>query len=114
MRQVVVLFGLVTLSVALLVSAGASQDTKKDKEDTKKTKGALPAGFKDLGLSADQKAKIYSIQSDYKTKIVELEKKLKALKADESREVFKVLSDEQREKYLKAKGVDTKEKSKDK
>jgi hypothetical protein len=108
MHRLSILFGLVTLCAALLVSAGATQEGKKD--DTKKTKGILPPGFKDLGLSADQKTKIYSVQSEYKTKIAELEKKIKELKADESREVFKVLTDDQREKYLKAKGVDTKEK----
>jgi hypothetical protein len=112
MHRLPVIFGLVTLGLALLVGAGGSQDAKKDK-DEKKVKGFLPAGFKDLALSAEQKAKVYGIQGEYKVKIAELDKKIKELKAQESQDVFKVLTDEQREKYLKAKGVDTKEKSKD-
>ena len=112
MNRLCVLFGMITLAGALLVSAGATQE-KKDKEEPKKPKGMLPQGFKDLGLSADQKSKIYSLQTEYKTKIVELEKKVKDLKAEETAAVFKVLTDDQREKYLKAKGVETK-KDKDK
>jgi hypothetical protein len=118
MQRLPVIFGMVTLALALLVSGGVSQDAKKDKDDKKKdpakAKGMLPAGFKDLGLSKDQISKIYGIQVDYKTKIFELEKKVKEMKAQESQDVFKVLTDDQREKYLKAKGVDTKEKTADK
>jgi hypothetical protein len=113
MNRLPVLFGLIALLLALLVGAGATQE-KKDKDDPKKAKGMLPPGFKDLGLSADQKGKIYSIQSDYKMKISDLQKKIKDLQAEESTAVFKVLTDEQRDKYLKAKGVDVKGKDKDK
>jgi hypothetical protein len=104
---------MITLASALLVGSGGTQE-KKDKEEPKKAKGMLPAGFKDLNLSADQKSKIYALQAEYKTKIVELEKKVKDLRAEETSAVFKVLTDDQREKYLKAKGVDTKPKDKDK
>ena len=117
MHRLPIIFGMVMLGLALLVSAGASQDAKKEekKEEKKKepgkSKGMLPQGFKDLGLSKEQIGKVYSIQADYKVKHVELDKKIKELKSQESQEIFKVLSDEQREKYLKAKGVDTKEKT---
>jgi|ERR1043165_267614 hypothetical protein len=105
-------FGMVLLGMAMLVSVGESQDGKKDKED-KKAKGQLPPGFKDLGLSAEQKGRIYSIQADYKAQISELEAKIKALRTKENQDVFKVLTDEQRDKYLKAKGVDPEKKSKE-
>jgi hypothetical protein len=116
MRRLPIIFGMVTLGLALLVSSGVSQDTKKEekKKEVGKIKGQLPAGFKDLGLSKDQIAKIYGIHADYKTKIIELEKKVKELKVQESQETFKILTDEQRERYLRAKGVDTKKKNADK
>ena len=98
------------LSLALLVGVGASQDAKKDK-DNKKVKGILPAGFKDLGLSKAQIEKVYTIQGDFRGKIAELQTKINELKKIETKEVFSVLTDEQREKYLKAKGVETKDKA---
>jgi TolA-binding protein len=114
MQRVPTLLGLVVVCLAFLVGAGASQDAKKDKDEPKKIKGQLPAGFKDLGLSKTQISSIYTIQSDYKMKIAELDKKIKELKAKESQDVFKVLTDDQRDKYLKSKGIDTKEKAADK
>src|SRR4051812_27162593 len=113
MQRLPVIFGLVTLGLVLLVGVGDSQDAKKDKEE-KKAKGFLPPGFKDLGLTAEQKGKVYTIQAEYKVKIADLDKKIKELKSQESQDVFKVLTDDQREKYLKAKGIDTKDKAKEK
>jgi Spy/CpxP family protein refolding chaperone len=105
MYRTPMLFGLGILALSLLVGAGATQDGKKDK-DEKKTKGILPAGFKDLNLTAEQKAKVYSIQGDYKVKIGELDKKIKELKSQEKKDIFGVLTKEQQEKYLKAQGID--------
>jgi TolA-binding protein len=110
MHRLSMLCGLGMLALALVVGAGASQDAKKDKDD-KKAKGMLPPGFKDLNLTAQQKGKIYEIQADYKIKISELDKKIKELKGQESQDIFKVLTEEQRDKYLKAKGVETKDKA---
>jgi hypothetical protein len=70
----------------------------------------LPAGFKALGLSKEQILKIYTVQTDYRAKIADLQKKINDLKKEQSREEFKILTDEQRDKYLKAKGVETKKK----
>src|SRR5262249_32039427 len=114
MRRVPVIFGMVALGLALLVSAGATQDAKKDKDEKKesKFKPALPAGFKALMLSKDQIKKIYSIQTEYHGKIVELQAKLDELKDQRSQEEFKVLTTDQRDKYLKSKGVDLKDKAK--
>jgi TolA-binding protein len=107
-------FGLGILGLALIVGGGISQDAKKDKDDKGKVKGQLPPGFKDLDLSKDQITKIYSIQADYKKKISELQTKINELKKTQNQEEFKVLTDDQRDKYLKAKGVDTKKDEKDK
>lgn len=111
MRRLPVIFGMVTLALAFLVSGSASPDTKKE---TKKAKGMLPQGFKDLGLSKAQIEKIYMIQAEFKAKIAELDKKAKELKTQEFQESLKVLSDDQREKYLKSKGADTKKEEKKK
>jgi hypothetical protein len=100
------IFGLGLLFLALCVGGGATQDTKKPKS-------ALPPGFKDLGLSAAQKDKIYDLLSDYKTKISALDKQIKELKNKEHQELFRVLTEEQREKYLKAKGFEIKDDKKD-
>src|SRR5471030_394746 len=93
--------GLGMLSLALLVGVGASQDAKKDKDDTKKVKGFLPAGFKDLGLSKAQIEKVYMIQTEHNAKIAELQIKINELKKQKTLEEFKVLTDAQRDKYLK-------------
>ncbi len=113
MLRLPALFGIVTLALALLVSAGGTQDAKKEGGDKKappKIKGALPPGFKDLGLSKAQIEKIYAAQVEHRTKIAELQTKINELKKAENAEVFKVLTDDQREKYLKNKGVETKDK----
>ena len=120
------LFGLVMLGLALLVSAGATQDAKKDKDkdakkDPPKIKTALPKGFDSLGLSEKQVARIFAIQTEHRTKVAdlqqkvaELQKKIGELKKAENGEVFKSLTDEQQEKYLKSKGIGVKEPEKDK
>ncbi len=105
------IFGLGIVGLALMVGGGVSQDVKKDKDDKGKVKGQLPAGFKDLELSKDQISKIYSIQAEYKKKIGELQTKINELKKTQNQEEFKILTDEQRDKYLKAKGIETKDKS---
>jgi TolA-binding protein len=111
MRRLSVVCGLGILGLALIVGGGASQDAKKDKDDKGKVKGQLPAGFKDLELTKEQIGKIYGIQSEYKKKIGELQTKINELKKTQNMEEFKVLTDAQREKYLKAKGIEVKEKS---
>lgn len=103
---------LLTLAVSLSLSAsGGDKDKPADKSSTdKKVKSPLPAGFKDLGLSAKQKDDMHKIISDYKVKIDALTKQIADLKKQESIEVFKLLTDEQRDKYLKSKGVEPKDK----
>ncbi|HZZ78448.1 MAG TPA: hypothetical protein VFE62_08005 [Gemmataceae bacterium] len=110
MSRMSVVFGLGFLTLALIVGGGASQDAKKDKDEKAKVKGQLPAGFKDLGLSKAQIQEIYTLQTNYKKKIADLQAKIAELKKEQNQEEFKVLTDAQREKYLKAKGIEVKEK----
>lgn len=108
MKRMPMFCGFVILGLAFLVGNGATQD--KDKKEEKKIKGMLPPGFKDLGLSKEQVNKIYMIQTEYNGKIADLTAKLNELKKQKSAEEFKVLTEEQRDKYLKAKGVELKDK----
>src|SRR5438067_2099520 len=94
------LFGLVTLGIALVVSVGATQDGKKDKDDKKdppKIKGTVPTGWtKALKLSKDQTKKIHTIDVEYKTKIADLDAKIAELRQASRIEMTKVLTDEQK------------------
>ncbi len=112
MSRLPMIFGLGIVSLALVVGGGVSQDAKKDKDG--KVKGQLPPGFKDLDLSKEQVGKIYAIQAEYKKKISDLQTKINDLKKTQNQEEFRVLTDDQRDKYLKAKGFDTKKDDKDK
>jgi hypothetical protein len=85
----------VLLAVALVV--GTSLQGQEKKDDTPvKLKGVLPANWGKLGLSDEQKQKIYKIQGDFDTKTAGLEKQLKDLKAQEQSEMLKVLTDAQK------------------
>lgn len=55
-------------------------------------KGTLPAHYGKLGLSDEQKQKVYKIQADYKGKIEKLEKELTSAKADQKKDVEAVLT----------------------
>jgi hypothetical protein len=116
MAQLIRLLGLGILGVVFIVGVGLSGD-KKDKDgakdkDTPKVKGALPAGWKVLKLTADQKSKVYAIQGEYKTKIAELKKKIEELEAHEKADMIKVLTDDQKAQLTKALiGEDTKDKA---
>jgi Spy/CpxP family protein refolding chaperone len=91
----------VLLVVALLTcGAAAYQDKDKDAKDKKdkeekKIKGTLPQYYKSLGLTDNQKQKVYKIRADYKDKLDELEKAKAKLKAEEKEACEKVLNAEQ-------------------
>lgn len=112
--------GMAILGLAFLVGTGASQDAKKDPP---KTKGQLPPGWKDLGLSNEQKLEVYKIQGKFKAKIKALEDQIKEVRAEEKQEMVKVLTADQKEKLQKSvtgeagakeKKGESKEKPKDK
>lgn len=86
-----ILLGAGVLTIALLVSSGQSQEKEG------KIKGMLPPGWKDLGLTAAQKEKIYGIMAQYKAKAEALDEQKKALKLEEKGEMSKVLTDTQKE-----------------
>jgi Spy/CpxP family protein refolding chaperone len=85
------LVGLVLLGLALAVGTGTSGEKGK-------IKGILPAGWGKIGLSQEQKEKIYKIQADYKAKIKKLEDQVEELRAEMRAQERSVLTEEQKRK----------------
>ena len=91
------MLGMCLLGVALAVGTGAGGGGEKKE----KAKGQLPAGWKALGLSAEQTDKIYKIQADHKAEIEKLTNHLNDLKSKQKGEMVKVLTDAQKEQLTK-------------
>jgi Spy/CpxP family protein refolding chaperone len=68
----------------------------QDEKPGTKAKGSLPQYWSKLGLTDEQKAKVYSIQSDYNAKINALDAQIKQLRKQERDEMGKVLTDAQK------------------
>jgi hypothetical protein len=107
---------LAVLMVGVIVASGSFGDDKKADKTSAKVKGTLPANWSKLGLSDEQKQKVYTAQSEYRGKIADLEAKIKELKKQEREEMEKVLTDAQkaRLKELLLEKAPTEKKDKDK
>lgn len=92
MRRTRVVVGM--LALFLLFSGGSFGQDKKDSGKGRR----LPPTWSKLGLSDEQRQKIYAIQSDYGSKIQELQAKLKELQKQELADMSKVLTDLQRKR----------------
>jgi dsDNA-binding SOS-regulon protein len=68
----------------------------QDKAGAGKSKGMLPANWNKLGLTDDQKAKVYDIQAKYRGKIDDLKKQIADLQEKEQKEALGVLTDAQK------------------
>jgi len=93
------LFGVFALAFAVTVGLGGSngQDPKpKEPKVEPKAKGQLPQNWSQLGLTADQKAKVYKVQAKYNTDIDKLEAEIKEFKAKLTKERFEILTAEQK------------------
>ena len=78
---------------------GDKKDTKVDpKAPLVKAKGQLPQNWKDLGLTEDQKQKVYTIQQKHGDEIDKLEAQIKSIKETIKKERFEVLTPEQKKK----------------
>ena len=94
MFRTVITAGVVVIGLGLLVvDQGFSQ---QDKADAPALKGKLPKLYSKLGLTDEQRQKVFTIQSDYNTKIDSLNKQIKTLRAQEKGELEKVLTDDQK------------------
>jgi Spy/CpxP family protein refolding chaperone len=106
MKRLIVAVALIVPMI--LLSANSSG------QDTPKEKGYTPSGWKQLNLTADQKAKLSSIRTDYKAKMDELNKKIEELKKEEHAKMVDVLTDGQKEKLKTIVGVPDSSKPDDK
>ncbi len=90
------------LALAFLFSGVvAGQDKKpadKSPPEKKKTRKALPRGWKALDLKPDQKEKVYAIQEKYRGKIRDLTEQLKQLRKQQQTELETVLTDAQKKR----------------
>src|SRR5437764_6347478 len=96
---------LVLVAVALVgPTAARAQETKdppkpaagkpdEGKADTPAARGQLPQNWKALGLTDEQKTKVYSVQGKYRSRIADLERQIKELRAQERRDLEKILTD---------------------
>jgi hypothetical protein len=73
----------------------AAKDSTDDSSAKKDAKGRLPRNYAKLGVSSDQKAKIYQIEIDYGPRIKALRDQLSALTAQEDKEIRAVLTADQ-------------------
>jgi hypothetical protein len=101
---------LLTCCLGVVLLAGNFSGHATAQKNDKGAKGKLPDHWPKLGLSAEQKIKVYKIQADYDDKITPLKKQIEKLEADEKQEMFKVLTDNQKDQlrkiYLDKLGVD--------
>jgi hypothetical protein len=90
-------------SLAFVATTGLSgqepkpQDPKtKDVKPDMRFKGQLPSYWGMIGLTDDQREKVYALQAKYNQDIDKLEKQIKDMKEKMSKERFEVLSAEQK------------------
>lgn len=92
------------LAVALLAFAGGLAAQQKDppkpadKEPAAKARGYLPQGWRELGLSDDQKKKVYAIDAKYDEEIDRLKAQIEDAKAKKRKEQIEVLTPEQKKR----------------
>ncbi|MCG6154281.1 Spy/CpxP family protein refolding chaperone [Rubinisphaera margarita] len=87
----------VCLAACLLASTAISQTMPaRPDEGTRRSGNRLPNHYGKLGLSDEQREKIYSIQSDYRSKIQSLLQELEDLRDEQSLQIQSVLTETQR------------------
>jgi hypothetical protein len=97
MSRLCVLLGLAVLSAALVVGTGQSGDKKEGGDPPVKAKQIqLPQGWGKLGITGEQKKKIYAVRAEYAAKIKKLQDQIDALKKEEPGELVKFLTDDQK------------------
>ncbi|HID23407.1 MAG TPA: hypothetical protein EYP14_13555 [Planctomycetaceae bacterium] len=74
---------------------------EKPKTTRRKPRRRLPMYYGQIGLSREQREKIYEIQAKYRSQIEELMKQIGALRKKQKEEIEAVLTDEQKERLAK-------------
>ena len=82
-------------AAAKVAPAGQQAKTPAKK---KKARGRLPSNYGKVGLSDEQRQKIYGVQATYRTQLEELAKQIKALRSKRDAEIEAVLTDAQKQK----------------
>jgi hypothetical protein len=80
-----VLLGVLALAACggLLFGDDTPKKTADTKADTPKaTKHTLPQGWSQLGLTDEQKKKVYAVEDEYNPKIAALKKQIEALQTE--------------------------------
>lgn len=105
--QIMIVAG-IALGLGTLVSVestigqekAATKSTEKaaSTKVAKKPRGRLPAYYAQVGLSTEQRDKIYSVQATYGKQIADLQKQIDALEARQDADVVAVLTPEQKKK----------------
>ncbi len=107
--------------VGLLVLTGglSGQDPKKDDpksarkdEPSGRVKGQLPPQWGKLGLTDDQKQKVYKIQAKYRDEISKLEEQIKELRGKMAKEQYEVLTPDQKKRLDELRSAKPGEKNK--
>jgi hypothetical protein len=118
MIRVMLACGVGGLCLALLLSGPGLSGQEKD---TPKVTGKLPKYWSKLGLSDQQRQRIFAVQQEFRPKIDQLKSQLKKAVEDEKRGMLAVLTKEQRTRLrelvagpepspsLKDKGIEKKE-----
>lgn len=81
--------------VAMLALCGTWAEGQ-DKTKDAKLRGQLPANWGKIGLTDEQKQKVYRVQTDYRGKIEVLEKQIDDLKSKQLKDMENVLTDAQK------------------
>ncbi|HQR09409.1 MAG TPA: hypothetical protein PLN21_21485 [Gemmatales bacterium] len=103
-------------------TTAVAQDKEKSKSGSSSTKekeskvrGVLPAHYKQLALSEEQRQAIYKIQNEYSDKIDDLQKKMDDMRAERNAKYLKTLTKAQRDRLEEIKkSADKDDKEKDK
>jgi Spy/CpxP family protein refolding chaperone len=87
---------LVLASVLAVALLGCGWLFGQDTKATPKASRGLPSGWGNLGLTDEQKQKVYEVQAEYRTKIDDLQQQIRKLQKEERSALSKVLTDAQR------------------
>src|SRR5438067_1753396 len=96
---------LLILIVGLLaLTGGAAELVGQEKKDepTGKVKGQLPQGWGKIGLTDEQKQKVYRIQAKYNEQIDKLEAQIKELKEKRDQDRYEILTADQKKRLKEA------------
>ena len=99
--RIVKLLGIFSLAVFVSATLSGQEPAgpakgKEAKIEPRPNRGQLPRNWGQIGLTADQKEKVYTLQAKYNLEIEKLQATIKDLKAKLSKERLELLTDEQK------------------